>query len=148
DVVGGVHPGLADRAARPDQALPLVHPERLGMELQHLGDDPDHVERLGPVRHGRPFLPVARRATGGKRRPISWNTSWVRTSSPRGISTRTVTHRSPRPPPDSRGIPRPRTLIIWPLWVPGGTTRSTSPSTPCTLVRVPSTASTRPRETS
>ena len=45
-----------------------------------------------------------------------------------GMTTSTWTSRSPRPRPRREGTPRPRSRKTRPLWVPAGTTRSSSPS--------------------
>ena len=55
-----------------------------GMELQHLGHDADHVERLAPSVTSRASLGARRAARAGSSRPISRNSSCVRASSPRG----------------------------------------------------------------
>src|SRR5690606_19014017 len=49
DVALRVEPRLARAAARLDQPLPLVQPEGLGVHVDQLGGDADHVQRLVAV---------------------------------------------------------------------------------------------------
>src|SRR2546429_7418387 len=69
------------------------------MDVQHLGDDADHVERLGGIGHASPLTYCSRpwRGATGRSRSSSRTSSSGRASRPFGSSTRTVTRRSPTP---------------------------------------------------
>src|SRR5207245_4345185 len=92
------------------RSLLLVEPERLGMDVQHLGDHPDHVQRLASVGHVAPprYRSSAVRGASGISRWSSRTSSWVRASSPIGISMRTATNRSPIASPHNLANPWPR----------------------------------------
>src|SRR5690606_13492307 len=122
DVALRVEARLARAAAGLDEALALVEPECLGVHVDELGRDADHVERLvlvdalAAVTLVNAFLSVVATLVQGFPPEASLrNHPRAARSAPPTRSTSTVRRRSPPP------SPAPLTTRVLPSAVPGGT---------------------------
>src|SRR5690606_21533815 len=116
----------------------VVQVRRLELGCSEVGDD--HLRRgvtvlghraaqLRKAVLKREKNPSSGGATSSPRTIAYWRSRSSDSSSREvGMSTVTRTCRSPRPRPSRRGTPRCFSLNTWPLWVPRGITRSSTPS--------------------
>ena len=95
------------------------------------------------ARHARPIGASARSARPLPLliRPNSRSSSFDRSSSNFGSTSRTSTTRSPRRPSRGEATPRSRSRNRWPDCVPGGTRTRAAPSSDGTSIFAPSAAS-------